>query len=86
MVALLDAPECSSWALAGIALLRRVTLLACLATGWFGGEIFPAAVLGMAAARAVAAPFGSIRPPRRRPPVRGTHRRTDEFRARPSFH
>jgi len=36
-----------------------VTLLACLATGWFGGEIFPASALGMAAAMAVASPFGT---------------------------
>jgi H+/Cl- antiporter ClcA len=59
MQSLLDDPGRSGWALAGIALLRLVTLLACLATGWFGGEIFPAAVLGMAAAMAVAAPFGA---------------------------
>jgi H+/Cl- antiporter ClcA len=56
---LLDDPGRSGWALAGIAVLRLVTLLACLATGWFGGEIFPASALGMAAAMAVASPLGA---------------------------
>lgn len=42
-------------ALVGLALLKLVATAACLAGGWFGGQIFPLVLAGMAAGLAVAA-------------------------------
>ncbi|MCJ8191398.1 chloride channel protein [Sphingomicrobium aestuariivivum] len=47
-----------AWALVGLALVKAVALVACLATGWFGGQIFPAAMVGTTLGLAVAALFG----------------------------
>lgn len=55
---LLDtAAERTAWALLGLAALKLIATLACLSTGWFGGQIFPVVFSGMAAALAVAAVF-----------------------------
>jgi H+/Cl- antiporter ClcA len=48
-----------------IAVLKLVATLACLGTGWFGGQIFPSVFLGMAVGMAVtavwdAAPLGAV--------------------------
>jgi H+/Cl- antiporter ClcA len=53
MQSLLDGEVSGSLGLIALAVARLVALLACLATGWFGGEIFPAAMVGMAAAMGV---------------------------------
>ncbi|WP_028637616.1 chloride channel protein [Nocardioides sp. URHA0032] len=42
-----------------IALLKVVATLACLGTGWFGGQIFPSVFIGMATALAVTAVWDS---------------------------
>lgn len=46
--------ERSAAVLLGIAAVKVVAVLACLATGWFGGEVFPAAMVGTTLALAVA--------------------------------
>lgn len=53
--ALLDGVgERGALALLGIAAVRSVALLACLSSGWFGGEIFPAAMVGVTVGLVVA--------------------------------
>jgi H+/Cl- antiporter ClcA len=49
----------SGWQSLGLAALRAVALLACLATGWFGGEVFPVSAVGMAVAMGLVTPFGT---------------------------
>ncbi|MGD9959597.1 chloride channel protein [Nocardioides sp.] len=44
-------------ALLALVALKLIATLACLATGWFGGQIFPAIFAGMAAGLMVAAAF-----------------------------
>ena len=41
-------------------MLKLVATLACLSTGWFGGQIFPAVFVGMAAALVVATAFDAV--------------------------
>lgn len=45
--------------LVGLALLKLVAVVACLATGWYGGEIFPAAMIGTTIGLAVAEVTGT---------------------------
>lgn len=49
--------EHGAWALIALALLKLVATLACLATGWFGGQIFPAIFAGLAIALALTPAF-----------------------------
>jgi H+/Cl- antiporter ClcA len=57
---LLDqAAQRTAWSLLGLVALKLVATLACLTTGWFGGQIFPAVFAGMAAALIVVALFPS---------------------------
>lgn len=49
--------ERSAWGLLALAALKILATLACLTTGWFGGHIFPAVFVGMAAALIVVAVF-----------------------------
>lgn len=50
-----QAPEWTAGALLGLVALKLLATLACLATGWFGGQIFPAIFSGMALALIVVA-------------------------------
>ena len=43
-----DVGEHTAWTLLALVALKLVATLACLATGWFGGQIFPAVFAGMA--------------------------------------
>lgn len=57
--------EKTAAALLVLVVLKLVATLACLSTGWFGGQIFPAVFAGMAAGLAVAAlwpaaPVGAV--------------------------
>ena len=57
--------ESSVLGLLALALVKLVATLACLATGWFGGQVFPALFAGMTAALAIvvifpAAPIGPV--------------------------
>lgn len=47
----------AGWTAAGIAVLKIVATVACLSTGWFGGQIFPGIFTGMAIGIAVGAMF-----------------------------
>lgn len=38
----------AAWGLVGLVVVKLVATLACLSTGWFGGQIFPAIFAGMA--------------------------------------
>jgi H+/Cl- antiporter ClcA len=44
----------------GLAALKLAATLACLSTGWFGGQIFPSVFMGMAAALALAEAWSAI--------------------------
>ncbi len=48
-----DAGEYAVWGLLGLVAFKLVATLACLTTGWFGGQIFPAIFAGMAVALAL---------------------------------
>lgn len=54
-----EAAERTAWGLLALVALKLVATLACLTTGWFGGQIFPAVFAGMAAALTVVALFPS---------------------------
>ncbi|MCB0908478.1 MAG: chloride channel protein [Nocardioidaceae bacterium] len=58
MQLLLDG-RAAGWEAFALAVLRAVALVACLSTGWFGGEVFPVSAVGMAVAVGLATPFGS---------------------------
>lgn len=51
--------ERTGWVLVGLAALKALATLACLGTGWFGGEIFPAAMIGTTLGLAVAEVSGT---------------------------
>ncbi|CUR56151.1 membrane hypothetical protein [metagenome] len=51
--------ERTALALLALVALKLVATLACMATGWFGGQIFPAIFAGMAAGLMVSAVFSS---------------------------
>jgi H+/Cl- antiporter ClcA len=42
-----DLADYAAWGLVGLVLVKLVATLACLSTGWFGGQIFPAIFAGM---------------------------------------
>jgi H+/Cl- antiporter ClcA len=44
----------------GLVVLKLAATLACLGTGWFGGQIFPSVFLGMAAALALAEAWSAV--------------------------
>ncbi|WP_141015333.1 chloride channel protein [Nocardioides sambongensis] len=52
-----DVAQYSAWALLGLAGLKLLATVACMSTGWFGGQIFPAVFMGLAVGLAVAAAF-----------------------------
>jgi H+/Cl- antiporter ClcA len=51
--------ERGAWSLLGLALVKLVATLACLSTGWFGGQIFPSVFLGLTVALVLTAVFAS---------------------------
>ncbi len=51
--------ERTALVLVGLALLKLLAVVACLATGWYGGEIFPAAMVGTTLGLAVAEVTGT---------------------------
>lgn len=55
---LLDAHTRSTWSLLGLAGLKLVVLVVVLATGWFGGQIFPVGFAGAALALALGHALG----------------------------
>ncbi|MEX0847224.1 MAG: chloride channel protein [Ilumatobacteraceae bacterium] len=55
---LLDAHTRSAWSLLGLAALKLLLLVAVLAAGWFGGQIFPMGFAGAAIALAIGHALG----------------------------
>src|SRR5262245_36481063 len=56
---LAEIDERGAWSLLGLTLVKLAATLVCLATGWFGGQIFPSIFLGLAVALALAAVVAS---------------------------
>lgn len=55
-----SASDTAASALLLLVLLKLVATLACLSTGWFGGQIFPSVFMGMAAALALAELWSAV--------------------------
>ncbi|WP_243060826.1 chloride channel protein [Nocardioides sp. SR21] len=55
-----SASDTAASALLVLVLLKLVATLACLSTGWFGGQIFPSVFMGMAAALALAEVWSAV--------------------------
>lgn len=55
-----SAGEKAASALLALVALKLVATLACMSTGWFGGQIFPSVFMGMAAALALAEVWSAV--------------------------
>lgn len=55
-----SAGDLAASAFLGLVVLKLVATLACLSTGWFGGQIFPSVFMGMAAALALAEVWSAV--------------------------